>query len=315
MLDTRFEKTLRTTNPAHRAPQVRTQAVGGFMAAVRQISLAMRPHVFNRIELRSIAGKPENMKAACFSKESLNIRPFMDLSTIPDEDHLFANMAQQIAKKADNFMSGDVMGMKTDVQPGSMTARRYGKTSNGRYFIPAIAVAQDRRASGRSPRFPNKRNKQKSAFIKKREMGPKFSGFFLSGARFLLSIPRLLFRPVATPAFLASGSSIRNSGAAISRPRHLYSESRILFESAVQYVSESIGRWYILRKLRLAAVSSSNPFAADLQGVAVVPISPDFECLGDLPSCTLATTEQLNSVMNPVLSRHLGTFSRSAAWQ
>jgi len=314
MLDTRLEKILRTTYSSHRPPQMRSQPVGGFIRTVRQIALAMRPNILNRIELRSIARKSINMETGRFIQECRNICSLMNRSTVPYENHLFAHMAQQIAKKTGNFMPRDVMRVKTDVKPDPLTPWRDGKATNRRYFFPSITVPQNWSTADRSPGFADKGNKQEPAFIQKRKMGPKSSGFFLSGARFLLSIPQSLFRPVAMHVSPASDNSIRNCDAVISRRRRLYSEYRILFESAVQYASASINRWYILLKMRLEEGSSLNPFAADLQGAVVVPISLDFECLGGPFSCTPATTERLNSAMSPVLSRHPGTFSRSVAW-
>jgi hypothetical protein len=314
MLDTRPEKILRTTYSSHRPPQMRTQTGCGFIRAVRQVALAMCPNIFNRIEFRSIAGKSIHMKTSRIFQECFNIRSFVNRSTVPYENNLFANMAQQILKETDNLVPSDVMSVESEEKADSLTTRRYGKTANRRYFIPPVTVPQDWRTTGWSPCFSDKGNKQEPAFIQKRKMGPKSSGFFLSGARFLLSIPQSLFRPVAMHVFPASGNSIRNSGAVISRLRRLYSEYRILFESAVRYASASINRWNILLKKPLEAGSSLNPFAVDLQGAVVVPISLDFECLGGLLSCTLATTEQLNSAMNPVLSQHPDTFSRSVAW-
>jgi hypothetical protein len=313
MLDTRPENILRTTYSSHRPPQMRSHTVCGFIRAVRQVALAMCPNIFNRIEFRSITGKSIHMKTPRLFQECFNIRSFVNRSAVPYENNLFANMAQQIPKEADYLVPSDVMRVKPEEKADSLTARRYGKTADRRYFIPPVTVPEDWSTTGWSPCFADKGNKQEPAFIQKREMGPKSSGFFLSGARFFLSIPQSLFRPVAMLVFPASGNSIRNSGAVISRLRRLYSEYRILFESAVRYASASINRWYILLKKPLEVGSSLNSFADDLQGAVGVPISLGFEYLGGLLSCTLATTERLNSAMNPVLSQHPGTFSRSAA--
>jgi hypothetical protein len=270
MFDTRLEKSLRASDFSDGTSQMCSQMVGGFVGAVGQVPLAVCPDVFNRIKFRGIAGKAVGMEAFIFFQERLNIRSFMNGTTIPYKNHVFSQMPQQISEKANDLMSRDVVGVESDIKAESSASRRDGKSANGRDLLMAVTMAEDWCLARRSPCLTDKRYEQEPAFVQECQVGPKFSGFFLYWAKSCFSILQWPSRFAAKPVSPASGSSSQNCGVRASRLRHGYSLCCISSVLVLKYASASICRWHDLLMRHLAATFSSNwLFAARLAKEAV----------------------------------------------
>lgn len=128
----------------------------------------MGPNVFNRIEFGSIAGERINVKPEGPLQESFDVFPFVDTASIPDQEHVSAQMTQQMPQVSDDLGPGDVIGVEADIKSETSAVGRHGKASDGRDFIAPIAVAQDRRAARRGPGSTNVRDEQESALIEER---------------------------------------------------------------------------------------------------------------------------------------------------
>ena len=272
MFNTRLEKMLRVTHPVNRTANMGAQMIRVFMRAVRKISFTMCPHIFNRIHFWRIPWQPKDMKPPRFLHKSPDIFAYMNRATIQDENHMLAQMAQQIPEKGDNVCSVNVMGMESDVQTEPLVVGGYGKTSNDRDFFMTVAVSKNRCATRRGPGFTDIRYKQEPAFIEKSKMRIKLLGFFLSGAMSCTSNMQWLFRSFARRVFPVSDSSIQNRGGAFSILLRAYTVFHNLIESCVRYVLTSIDRWSIPMKLLLATIFSAVDLSGEESKEKVVPI-------------------------------------------
>lgn len=313
MFDARFEKSLGVADSSDRTMQMCAQMVGGFVGAIGQISLTVCPNVFNRIKFGCIAGKTVDMETFIFFQKCFNIHSFMNGAAVPYENHLFSQMPQQIAEKSDNLMTRDVMGMESDIQAKSSATRRDCKAANGRHLFMAVTVTEDWRFTRRSPGLTDNRYEQEPALVEKCQMGPKFLGFFLYGARFCFSIPRWLFRFAAKHASPASDNSSQNCCVIASRLRRGYNLHHILSVSALKSASRSICRLYDLLKQHLATMFFSSWFFVARLIREAVPIGLGSEFLCGLFSGRFETTGQLNLRMLSAFSLHREKFCLNVA--
>ncbi len=286
-----------------------------FMGAVGKIAFPMSPNMFNRIEFRSITGKPVDMKSLGLLQESFNVCSLVDGAIVPDKNNVPAQMAQQIPQKSDDLRARDVMGMETDIKTKMVAARGHGDTADGRDFITPVAVAQDRCAARRSPRFADVRYEQKTAFVQEGNMGLKFSGFFLYWAMSCASRTQWPFRLFAERVVAAFDSSSQNRGVIASILLHACNGRRSRHESAVRYALMSIGRWRV-RLLQLLSAAFSSAFLSDDRSrEKVVPIWPGFEFLFDLFSDRPDTTAPPNSETISISAPQPDRFCLNAAWR
>lgn len=313
MFDTRLEKSLRASDSSDGTSQMRSQVVGGFIGAVRQVSLSVCPDVFNRVEFGGITGQAVDMESFIFFQERLNIRSFMNRATIPYKNHMFSQVPQQISEKANDLMPCDVVGMESDIQAESSTTRRNCKTANRRDLLMAVAMSEDWCFARRSPCFTDKRYEHKPAFVQERQVGPKFLGFFLYWARSCFSILQWPSRFAAKPASPASGSSSQDCGVIASKLRHGYSLCRISSVSALKYASTSRCRWHDLLMRHLAATFSSNRFFVARSATEAAPTGLGSEFPFGPFSGRFETIVQLNLRMLSAFPLHGGRFCLNAA--
>jgi hypothetical protein len=313
MFDTRFEKSLRTTDSSDGTSQMCSQMIGGFVGAVRQVPLTVCPDVFNRIKFRGIARQAIDMEPFMFFQEGLNISSFMNGATVPYKNHLLSQVPQQISEKSDDLMTRDVVGMESDIKAKSSTARRYCKAADGRYLLMAVTMAEDWCFTRRSPRSTDKRYEQEPAFVQECQVGPKFLGFFLYWARSCFSILQWPSRFAAKLVSPASGSSSQNCDVIVSRLQRGYSLCRILPVLVVKYASGSICRWRdLLRQLLVVTFSSNWLFVARLEE-EVVPTGLGSEFPSGLFSDRIETIVQLNLRMLSASPLRGGRFCLNAA--
>jgi hypothetical protein len=285
------------------------------MRAVGKIAFPMSPNMFNRIEFRSITGKPVDMKSLGLLQESFNICPLVDGAIVPDQKNVSAQMTQHIPQKSDDFRTGDVMGMETDIKTQMVAARRYGDTPDGRDFITPVAVTKDRCAARRSPSFADVRYEQKTTFVQEGNMGLKFSGFFLYWAMSCASRTQWPFRLFAERVVAAFDSSSQNRGVIASIPLRGYNGRRSRHKSAVRYALMSTGRWRVLLLQLLATAFSSAFPSEDRSTVRGVPIWPGSEFLAGLSSDRSDTSALPNSGMISIFAPRSDRFCLNAAWR
>src|SRR5271157_2782643 len=257
------------------------QMIRIFMCAIGKVAFSMRPDMFNWVEFRRIARKPVDMYSFGLLQERFDIGSLMDRPVVPDQKNVFTQMAQQVPQKPDDFSTGDVMCVETDVKAHASANGGYGDTTDCRDFITPVAVAKDWCAARRSPGFPNVRYKQKPTFVQECNMGIKFSGFFLYWAMSCVSKTQWLFRFFARLAVAAFDSSSRNPCAIASIRLRAYTGCRSRHKSTARYALMSKGRWcahepqHPVTTLPLASLSGTR------SEVMAVPILPCSEFPGD----------------------------------
>lgn len=261
MINTGTQQSLGTTHPSKRTAQVVSQLRAGFMDAVGQIPFSMSLHIFHGIQFRRIARKPIDMQTRLPGQERLNFFASVNFSAIPNDKYLSPQMTQQLAQERNNLQPCDIAGMEPSVKSQPPSRRRNSQYTDNRYFVPAVAMPQDRSLTNGSPCPTDIGNQQKTALVKKSKMSVKPFGLFLYAARPAPSTGGSHPRPAATPAFQVSGSSNSTPGATASiRPR-MYNEPHTAFQPVSQFVVMSTTLWCVQPPPLLSAISpADHPF-------------------------------------------------------
>ena len=109
--------------------------------------------------------------------------PLVNGTPIPEQDHLSAEMPQEMTEEVDDLDPGDVGGVELYIQPQAPIGRGDREAGDGGNPVALIAVAQKRGVAPGRPGLAHVRDEQKPAFVEERQMGPTSLGVFLYGAR------------------------------------------------------------------------------------------------------------------------------------
>ena len=246
---------------------------------VGQSTLGFRPHELVRVKLRGIGREPMHVEPLVAAQKLLDDDAPVDGAAIPEEHNQPTQVPEKVAQESDDLHSRDVGAVETEVKSKPLARWGNGDSGDSRDSIAPVAVSEDRRLPDRRPGLAKVRDEEESAFVKKYEMGPKSSGFFLYVATRISSSGRWLPRFSAWPGVPASATSIPDSS---SRATHGPggSESRNASRSAWQSAAESRGLLCILPLERLspavaaACASATGTIAADVQALASAGVRP-----------------------------------------
>jgi hypothetical protein len=136
-----------------------------------------------------------------------NRGPLVNRPSIPEEDDVTPQVAQQPPQKGCHMHRGKVGWLKRDIQPHVLALGRHGEGGQRRDAIVFVAVEDDGRLSRRRPGPTTRGDEQKAALIEEREMGAKSSGFFLWPATCSASNAQSLVRRAGWPGVPAPDSS------------------------------------------------------------------------------------------------------------
>lgn len=290
MINTRTQQSLGTTHPSKRTAQVVSKLRAGFMDTVGQIPFPMSPHIFYGIQFRRIAREPVDMQTRFPGQERLDFLASVDFTAIPNNKYLSPQMTQQLAQERNNLQPCDIAGMEPSVKSKPPSRGRNSQYTDNRYFVPAIAVPQDRSLTNGSPCPTDIGNQQKTALVKKSKMSVKPFGLFLYVARPAPSTGRFPPRPAATLAFQVSGSSNSIHGATTSIHQRMCNEPHIPFQPAAQFVAMSITLWCVQTPPHLSAISpADHPFVLK-SGNSDVPSGHAFSIPSPLSSDRFGST-------------------------
>ena len=128
--------------------------------------------------------------------------------TIPQQNDVSADVPQKMLKELNDLWGANVLlWVKLTIQSKTPALGGNGQGRDGRHFGPIAGGCQDRRLTSGSPCARYGGNEQEPTLVKEAQVGSKFYGFFLCGARRAVSSIEWLFRSVPDPVWWASGNS------------------------------------------------------------------------------------------------------------
>ncbi len=151
MINTGLQQSLGTVHPSQGTTQVVPQPLASFMDAVGQISFSMSPHLFHRVQFRCIARESINMQTRLLGQKRLDIPAPVDFAAIPDHEYMTPQMMQQLTQERNNLKASDIVSMEPRVKSQPPASGRNGQDADDRYFVPPVAVSQDRGLANGSP--------------------------------------------------------------------------------------------------------------------------------------------------------------------
>lgn len=271
MMNTRTQQSLGSSHSTKRTAQVVSQLCAGFMDAIRQVPFSMSPYIFHWVQFRRVAWKPVDMQTRLLGQERLDIRAPVNFPTIPNNEHVTSQMTQQLAQKKNDFKSGDIVGVESRIKPQPPSSGRHSQNANDRYFVPPVAVPQDRGLANGSPGPTDVGNQKKAAFVEKPQMGAKSFGLFLYAAKPASSTAGFYLHPAAMPASQVSGNSSSIHGATASICPRTCNEPHTALQPVSRSVSRSTTLWYAQPPRLLSATSISNRLSVPASGDSDAP--------------------------------------------
>jgi hypothetical protein len=160
---------------AAQLPPIPQQTVGG-------MTFEIVPDLLHGVELRGIGGEFLNMQPWVALLKCGDRRSLVDRASIPQENDMTPQMAQQGPHEARHVNGLEVVGLEADVQPHMLALGGQREGRQGRDAVMLVAVGDDWRVACRGPGSPSRGDEQKPTFIQEGQVGPQAVGFFLSPA-------------------------------------------------------------------------------------------------------------------------------------
>ena len=195
----------------------------------------------------------------------------MDRSAVPQKDQVPSYVLQEIAKKEDDLLACNVVGVQVNIEPQPVSSRGNRDARNGGDPIALVTVPHDGSLTRRGPRPADVGHEQETAFVEEGQMGPKSCGFFLSRAMWSSSIVRLPPRHARLRDVPVSGNSIPTHATSTSKHDRCDSARRTPSRSTARCVVRSKAQWSIPLRRVLARGSLSDGVSAPCASAEVVP--------------------------------------------
>ncbi len=148
-------------------------------SAVGERCLGKMPSGLDGVELRSVSGQTLKMQSRIFTPQSCQRVRIVNRSTVPHDDHLTAQVTQQIPEEVVHFIATDIVVMQTKVQSKAFATRTDRQTADDRNTITTVVMVQQGCLPARRPRAPHRRYQHEPGFVDKDEVGAQPRGFFL----------------------------------------------------------------------------------------------------------------------------------------
>jgi len=154
------------------------------------------PNVFDRIQFRRIRGKPLDQDAALYTSQIFaNDAAAMGGQSIPDDEQVTGQVAEQMLKKQDHLLAPDRLFEDLEIEVPQ------GDTGDDRKGLPVEVMLQDGSLSAGCPSAAAMGTPAQPAFVDEDDRTPLFAGCFLmAGQRFFFqSSMAASFRSTARP--------------------------------------------------------------------------------------------------------------------
>ena len=219
--------------------------------AVGQVTFEVCPNKFIRIEFRGVSREVDSMDASTALKELLDGLGPVERASVPKKNDGSSKVARKMPKESTDLFSPDVfVGVKTDVEPKTLSSRRAAERRNRGDFRPVTGHSKNRSLAPDAPGLSDGWDKREAALVEKDDWKLKLPGVFLYAAKGTVSnvVPLLGLSPWL--AFPASDNS-SPFPAGLSR--------RGLDDSGLRNASGSPGLFWVESKARFGSRSSWRP--------------------------------------------------------
>lgn len=171
------------------------------------------PHVFDRIKVRGVCGKPFDGEPLNTVLQQLSDGRSMGRQTVTHEDERTPQVEVNLSQEPDEVRSSCVVVKQFVVQAKPVGPGRASNRSQSRDPIVTIPDSLDRCVSRRSPHSPPQGLEQIATFIKKNQASLPFEALFLAAANSRGSSERLRLRSARALAVSVSADSNRADAA------------------------------------------------------------------------------------------------------
>lgn len=183
-MDTSTKPARRLLHGAKRGVQAPVKSIEVVGSTIGQAGLGICPHAFVGIEFRAVGRERLQVEARVAAAQLPDRFAFVDRSIVEENDHMAAQVAQQMAEEVADLGMADVVLMATEVKsypPAHGTDRQTGDDGQA---IVAVAVVDVRRLSARCPGPPKRWDQEEPRLVDEDEVRPPARCvFFTCGQR------------------------------------------------------------------------------------------------------------------------------------
>lgn len=143
----------------------------------------MLPDPFVGIQFGRVRRQRDQMQAAGAGQELVDRLAAMDGAVVQDDEHVAADVAQQVAEEHDHGLALDVVVIQVAVEGAVEPPGADGEARDGGDPIAALAMPDEGRLTDRTPRLAHRRNQEEAGFVDKDEMGCQPRGVFFTAGQ------------------------------------------------------------------------------------------------------------------------------------
>lgn len=162
--------------------KVLVQFLGGVRPAVGETSPEMGPHALAGVELGRVGREGLQAQAAEAAAELSEAFPFVGPEVVPHDDHVAAQVAEQVPQERRGFRLLDVLRVKAPVEPETPSFGRDREARDGRDPLAPEAVPEGGGPAPGPPGLARGGGQQEARLVDEDEMGAQPGGvFFIRG--------------------------------------------------------------------------------------------------------------------------------------
>ena len=132
---------------------------------VRERVLHGMPGGFDRVEFGCVGGQFLQVQARISMAELLQSLAVVDRGTVPNDEHMAAQMFEQVPKKVLHLIARDILCVKPEVEPNPPAFRTDRQTADDRDPGVVVAVSDDRSLTHQRPGTPDSWNQHEARFV------------------------------------------------------------------------------------------------------------------------------------------------------
>jgi hypothetical protein len=136
------------------------------------------PDLFVGIQLGRIGGKAFDVKSWMAFEQTIQSGTAMNTATIPKQNDMTAQVAQQELEKGGHLEMPDVGEVEVAVEAEALAARTHRHSGDRRDLVVFLPVIEERRPSSRRPGPAHRWDQHEAALVEKNQMCAQLADFF-----------------------------------------------------------------------------------------------------------------------------------------
>jgi hypothetical protein len=148
--------------------------------AVGELGLGELPDALVGVELGRVGWESFEMESLGSSAQLADQPTPMRCCPVPEDDDVAGDLPEELPQKVAGFDLSDVVGVKLEVEIGSLANGRNRDARNRRDSVAPVEVVNRRRLAHGSPGLGHRRGQLEARFVGENDMGAQPAGVFFT---------------------------------------------------------------------------------------------------------------------------------------